>query len=91
MAKNSIMEALRLKWSRMIVYKLEEGPKNYSRLKDELKLSSKVLSSTLRALQKHNLIIRSVSEDRSTTYALTEKGHKIAKILHELNFLGENR
>jgi len=91
MAKDSSMEIFRLKWSRMIVYKLEDGPKNYTKLKDELKLSSKVLTSTLRALQKHNLIIRSVGDDRSTTYALTEKGRKIVKILHELNFLSEDK
>jgi DNA-binding HxlR family transcriptional regulator len=75
----------------MIIYKLEDGPKSYTKLKGELRLSSKVLSSTLHALQKHNIITRKIGENRSTTYALTEKGRKIVKILHELNFLGEDK
>ncbi|KXA99343.1 hypothetical protein AKJ48_02470 [candidate division MSBL1 archaeon SCGC-AAA261O19] len=83
---------LNRKWSLVIVGRLLNEEKRFSQLKKSIpEISPKVLSSTLKSLQKHGLIERKVvdSSPIKVNYHLTEKGESLEEIINNLEEWGE--
>jgi DNA-binding HxlR family transcriptional regulator len=86
----SVQEVLNLitdKWMRPIMYGLREGPQRHSQLKQQIPgITQKMLTQTLRKLEKAGIILRTVYPTSPPTveYALTELGETLQEPLQEL-------
>ena len=70
------------KWTMLVVRTLGPGPKRFNALKREIgDISQKMLSSTLRDLEKHGFVSRTVTPSIpvQVEYALTELGRDFLK------------
>ncbi len=63
----------------------------FSDIMSSLDITDKVLSEKMKELQRYKLITRTLREDRSTIYSLTEKGRKLSIKLVELNEILESQ
>ena len=75
------------RWTLLVVAALLEGPKRFNELQDELDGSApNVLSSRLKSLQEHALIIAEAYQERPPRFAyeLTEPGRELAGALRLL-------
>ncbi len=75
------------RWTLLVVAALLEGPKRFNELQDELDgIAPNVLSSRLKSLQEHALIIAEPYQDRPPRFAyeLTEPGRELAGALRLL-------
>ncbi|MEW2165335.1 helix-turn-helix domain-containing protein [Streptomyces sp. NPDC007084] len=65
------------KWSLLIVWTLGEGPLRFNALRRRVAgISQKMLSSTLKALERDGLVSRVPGIPLQVEYALTELGHE---------------
>lgn len=72
-----IMELVGDKWTLLLVYTLGDGPLRFSELRRRaMPISQKMLSQTLRGLERHGMVSRKVQPTAppQVEYALTELG-----------------
>jgi len=75
------------KWAALALAELEAGPRRFGELQRRLQgVSQKMLTQTLRHLERDGLISRTLLSDRpiQVSYALTERGRSLAPILFAL-------
>lgn len=90
----SIEKALTIiggKWSFLVLRELFDGTKRFGELQKNIqKISPKALTDTLRHLEDHQIVTRTVYPTVPVTveYTLTEKGHAFNKILKEMKKWG---
>ncbi|MGI0132648.1 MAG: winged helix-turn-helix transcriptional regulator [Thermoplasmata archaeon] len=79
-------------WRLAIVHRLLEGPQRFSELlKSNPRLNAKTLSATLKFLESHGVVQRTVVSTRpfSVVYSLTEMGLGLEPAARELRAWGE--
>jgi DNA-binding HxlR family transcriptional regulator len=72
------------KWAGMIIQCLEDGPRRFSELRVPLRnITPKVLTQSLRALERDGCVIRTVHArpSRHVTYELTALGRSLLDVL----------
>jgi DNA-binding HxlR family transcriptional regulator len=72
------------KWSAMVILCLEDGPRRFSELRVPLRRATpKVLTQTLRALERDGMITRTVYAEVPTRveYELTPLGHSLLELI----------
>ncbi|MDR4949054.1 winged helix-turn-helix transcriptional regulator [Neobacillus cucumis] len=90
----SIEKALNViggKWSFLVLRELFDGTKRFGELQKAIsKVSPKALTDTLRHLEVHNVLIRTVYPTVPVTveYTLTEKGQALHKMIKEMKKWG---
>lgn len=70
------------KWSMLLIGSLERGPKRFGQLRDEIDgISEKMLTQTLRSLERDGLVSRDVHQDgaRTVTYHLSALGRTLCQ------------
>lgn len=79
-AISEILARIGDKWSVLIVMRLTDGPKRFSKLRDQIGgISHKMLSTTLRGLERDGLVTRTVHPTipPQVEYSLTKLGHEL--------------
>jgi DNA-binding HxlR family transcriptional regulator len=90
----SIEKALNIiggKWSFLVLKELFEGTKRFGELQKAIsKISPKALTDTLRHLEEHKVLIRTVYPTVPVTveYSLTEKGQALHTVIKEMKKWG---
>jgi DNA-binding HxlR family transcriptional regulator len=90
----SIEKALHViggKWSFLVIRELFHGKKRFGELKHTIHgISAKSLTDTLRHLEENKILVRECFATIPPTveYELTEKGHALHKMLHEMKMWG---
>jgi DNA-binding HxlR family transcriptional regulator len=82
-----ILDLLANKWSALVIGALEDGPHRFGDLQRRLQgVSPKVLTQTLRRLQKHGFVDRTVYPEvpLHVEYTLTEPGRSVSEPLAAL-------
>ena len=75
-----VLDKISDKWSMLLVMTLASGPRRFNQLRREVPdISQKMLTQTLRDLQRNGLVARQVFDTKppSVEYRLTELGHSI--------------
>ncbi|MFT4230888.1 MAG: helix-turn-helix domain-containing protein [Microbacterium sp.] len=88
-----MLDLLANKWSALVIGALEDGPQRNGQLKRRLDgISPKVLSQTLKRLEDHDLLTRTVYPEvpARVEYELTDLGHSAAAPLKHLRDWVEN-
>ena len=68
------------KWSMLIIGSLERGPRRFGQLRDEIDgISEKMLTQTLRSLERDGLVSRHGDGARTVTYQLTRLGRTLCQ------------
>ena len=83
----ALLARLGEKWSALALVELEAGPRRFGELQRRLQgVSQKMLTQTLRHLERDGLLQRTLLSDRpiQVSYALTPLGHSLAPILRAL-------
>lgn len=77
------LKILNHSWNTLLIYQLLEGPQRYSIIKNQVGISSRVLTERLKELEIENIVKRTVIPSTPVVieYELTEKGHALAPIL----------
>lgn len=66
------------KWAGMVIRCLEDGPRRFSELRIPLRgVTAKVLTASLRGLERDGLVSRTVHGDRHVEYGLTALGRSM--------------
>ncbi|MBM7518828.1 winged helix-turn-helix transcriptional regulator [Nocardioides nitrophenolicus] len=65
------------KWAPLVIRCLEDGPRRFSELRVPIRASAKVLTTSLRRLERDGFVSRR-AEGRSVDYALTPLGRSLA-------------
>lgn len=82
-----VLERLADKWALLILDRLETGPQRFNALKREIKqITQKVLTQTLRKLERDGLVTRTVYATKPVTveYALTALGATLTETVAAL-------
>lgn len=82
-----ILDLLANKWSALVIGALEDGPHRFGELQRRLQgVSPKVLTQTLRRLEDHGFVDRTVYPEvpLHVEYALTEPGYGVSEPLGAL-------
>lgn len=82
-----VLDLIADKWSVLILYGLEDGPRRHAQLKRMLEgVTQKMLTQTLRKLESDGLIERAVFPvtPPHVEYSLTALGSSLCPILHQL-------
>jgi DNA-binding HxlR family transcriptional regulator len=79
----SVLDMVASKWSVLVLYALRDGALRYSELQH---VSQKMLTQTLRGLERNGLVQRTVYPvvPPHTEYALTELGRSLEDIVYRL-------
>lgn len=88
-----VLDRLADKWALLILDRLEDGPVRFNALKRDIKrITQKVLTQTLRKLERDGLISRQVYLTRPLTveYALTSLGHTLGQSVSALTHWAES-
>lgn len=83
----ALLARLGEKWSALVLVELEVGPRRFGELQRRLQgVSQKMLTQTLRHLERDGLLQRTLLSDRpiQVSYALTPLGQSLAPILRAL-------
>jgi DNA-binding HxlR family transcriptional regulator len=86
------LSVLSPRWTTEILINLAAGPKRTTQLLRDLKgVSAKTLCQRLRRLSELNIVTRKTFAEvpPRVEYNLTEEGHALATILHQMKELGE--
>jgi len=89
---HSVLDIISGKWSVLVLYVLKFGPLRYSALQRALEgISQKMLTQTLRELERDGLIERTVYPvvPPHTDYKLTALGHSIGDIMENMSVWAE--
>jgi DNA-binding HxlR family transcriptional regulator len=66
------------KWAAMVVRCLQDGPRRFSELRVPLhRVTPKVLTQTLRGLERDGFVTRTEHDEQHVEYALTPLGHSM--------------
>lgn len=86
-----IMQIFSGKWTFLVMGELHGGPKRFNQLNRSLGCSTKSLSDTLKLLEEHQVIMRTVLPTMPVTieYTLTEKGRDFERVFIEMRKWGE--
>ena len=87
-----VLERLADKWALLILDRLENGPQRFNALKRDIKrVTQKVLTQTLRKLERDGLVSRTVHATAPVTveYALTPLGHTLTETVSALTHWAE--
>ena len=87
-----VLERLADKWALLILDRLENGPQRFNALKRDIKrVTQKVLTQTLRKLEREGLVSRSVHATVPVTgeYALTPLGRTLTETVSALTHWAE--
>mgnify|MGYP002377088669 CR=1 FL=1 len=82
-----LLDRLSDKWVTLVMVALERGPRRYSQLSRTIAgVSQKMLTQTLRTLERDGLVTRTVtaSVPVTVTYELTDLGHSLQRVIHGL-------
>lgn len=82
-----LLDRISDKWVALILAALDGGPLRYSELSRRLAgVSQKMLTQTLRALERDGMVDRTVTPTVpvTVTYALTDLGHSLQQVMHGL-------
>lgn len=73
-------------WSVLVVTTLAAGPRRFNELRRRIDVSQRMLTVTLRNLERDGLVTRTVlpTTPPQVEYALTEIGHSLCQPLHTL-------
>ena len=88
-----LLDRLSDKWVTLVLVALEEGPRRYSQLSRTIAgVSQKMLTQTLRTLERDGLLTRTVtpSVPVTVTYELTELGSSLQRVIHGLKDWAES-
>ena len=71
------------RWNTLLIYQLLDGPQRYSTIKNQLSISSRVLTERLKELETEEIVLRTVIPSTPVVieYELTEKGYAITPVL----------
>jgi DNA-binding HxlR family transcriptional regulator len=90
----TVLDKISDKWSTLLVMTLASGPKRFNRIRREVPdISQKMLTQTLRALERDGLVARAVfaTTPPSVEYRLTPMGESIITPLgHLIRWASEN-
>lgn len=77
------LKVLNHRWNTLLIFRLLDGPQRYSVIKNQLNISSRVLTERLKELEIEEIVIRTVipSTPVIIEYELTEKGYALAPVL----------
>ncbi|MGE7090113.1 winged helix-turn-helix transcriptional regulator [Lysinibacillus sp. NPDC048646] len=77
------LKILNHRWNTLLIYQLLEGPQRFSIIKNQLNISSRVLTERLKELEIEQIVTRTVIPSTPVVieYGLTEKGHALAPVL----------
>ncbi|QDQ01509.1 helix-turn-helix transcriptional regulator [Lysinibacillus fusiformis] len=77
------LKMLNHRWNTLLIYQLLEGPQRFSIIKNQLNISSRVLTERLKELEIEQIVTRTVIPSTPVVieYGLTEKGHALAPVL----------
>lgn len=80
------LKLLNHRWNTLLIYQLLGGPQRFSTIKNELSISSRVLTERLKELEVEQIVRRTVFPTTPVVieYELTEKGHALAPVLKEI-------
>ena len=82
-----LLEAISSKWVTLVLLALEDGPLRHSDLRKRIPgASQKMLTSTLRSLERDGLVLRhvTVSVPVRTDYELTPRGQSLLRIIFDM-------
>src|SRR4029453_1329225 len=82
-----LLEAISSKWVTLVMLALVDGQQRHSDLRKRIPgASQKILTSTLRSLERDGLVDRhvTVSVPVRTDYELTPRGHSLLRIIFEM-------
>jgi DNA-binding HxlR family transcriptional regulator len=66
------------KWSVLLIGSLEAGSRHFGQLRDQIDgISEKMLTQTLRSLERDGLVTRHPGQDRTVSYQLTPLGRTL--------------
>ena len=88
-----LLDRLSDKWVTLVMVALEDGPRRYSQLSRTIAgVSQKMLTQTLRTLERDGLVTRTVtaSVPVTVTYELTGLGHSLQRVIHGLKDWAES-
>jgi len=88
-----LLDRLSDKWVTLVMVALEGGPRRYSQLSRTIAgVSQKMLTQTLRTLERDGLVSRTVtaSVPVTVTYELTELGRSLQLVIHGLKDWAES-
>ena len=88
-----VLDRLADKWALLILDRLQQEPVRFNQLKREIKgISQKVLSQTLKKLERDGLIVRTVFPTVPVTveYALSELGNTLNETVSKLAHWAEH-
>lgn len=74
------------RWNTLLIYQLLDGPQRFSTIKNQLNISSRVLTERLKELETEQIVLRTVIPSTPVVieYGLTEKGYAITPVLKEI-------
>lgn len=86
-----VMQIFGGKWTFLVMGELHNGPRRFNDLNRSVGCSTKSLSDTLKILEKHEIITRTVFPTTPVTieYSLTEKGKDFEKVFTEMRNWGK--
>jgi len=88
-----LLDRLSDKWVTLVMVALEGGPRRYSQLSRAIAgVSQKMLTQTLRTLERDGLVTRTVTATVpvTVTYELTGLGHSLQRVIHGLKDWAES-
>ena len=68
------------RWNTLLIYQLLDGPQRYSTIKNQLNISSRVLTERLKELETEQIVLRTVIP--STQLSLSMNLQKRVMLLH---------
>ena len=76
---NDVLSRVGDRWSMLVIYSLRDGPVRFNALKRELGISQRMLSLTLRNLERDGLVLRHYYPEipPRVEYELTPLGHSL--------------
>jgi DNA-binding HxlR family transcriptional regulator len=89
-----LLDRISDKWVTLVLVALEDGPQRYSQLARRIAgVSQKMLTQTLRSLERDGLLTRSVTPTVpvTVTYELTPLGRSLQEVMHGLKNWAESR
>src|SRR5918997_5416936 len=87
-----VMETIGGKWSALLVHALADGPRRHGQLRTRIAgVSQKMLTQTLRELERDGLVTRTVtpSVPVTVTYELTDLGSSLQDLMHRVKAWAE--
>ncbi|MBN8290682.1 helix-turn-helix transcriptional regulator [Rhodobacter sp. NTK016B] len=83
---NDVLARVGDRWSMLVVYALRDGPVRFNTLKRELGISQRMLSLTLRNLERDGLVLRHYYPEipPRVEYELTPLGHSLREPVRAL-------